>query len=354
MELLIIIKKLKVRANDHSPVQKSFILSCKREFYSFKKAKIMNPIISVIIPTHKRSQLVLRSVISALAQTLPEIEVIVVIDGFDDGTQTELSKIADSRLRIVQLPTSKGGSGARNAGVAEAKGEWIAFLDDDDEWLPQKLERQLELAKRSQFKLPIISCLLTAHTPKGEFIYPRRFPKPDEPLSEYLLTRNSFSFGEGLIQTSTIFTNRKLLERFPFQEGLVKHQDWDWLLKVNTLADVGIEFVNETLVIWYCWQERQSTSSTSNWQQSLAWLRENQNLVTPRAYSGFIMTQVSPQAAREGQWQVFWSLLQEAFNYGQPQAIDLILYCLMWFIPRNTRRSLRALFKIKTQQVSGV
>jgi glycosyltransferase involved in cell wall biosynthesis len=314
----------------------------------------VEPLISVVIPTRNRPLLVKRAAVSAMAQTLSEIEVIVVIDGLDIATQTELAKINDPRLRIVQLPESQGGAEARNAGVAEAKGEWIAFLDDDDEWLPQKLERQLEVAKRSQFNFPIISCRLIARTPKGEFIYPRRFPKPDEPLSEYLLARNSFSFGEGLIQTSTIFTKRKLLRQTPFQSGLAKHQDWDWLLKVNTLTDVEIKFVPETLVIWYCWQERQSTSSTSNWQQSLAWIRDNQNLVTPRAYSGFIMTQVTPQAAREKQWQVFWSLLKEAFNYGQPKPVDLILYFLMWFIPRNIRRSLRALFKIKTQQVSGV
>ncbi len=315
---------------------------------------MLESLVSIVIPTRNRPLLVRRAVASAMAQTLLEIEVIVVIDGFDDKTQAELAKINDPRLRIVELSESQGGAGARNVGVTEAKGEWIAFLDDDDEWLPQKLERQLEVAQCSQSNLPIISCRLTARTPKGEFIYPRRFPKPDEPLSEYLLARNSFSFGEGLIQTSTIFTHRKLLEQVPFQSGLAKHQDWDWLLKVNTLADVEIEFVPETLVIWYCWQERQSTSSTSNWQQSLAWIRDNQNLVTPRAYSGFIMTQVSPQAAREKQWQVFGPLLQEAFARGQPQAIDLILYVLMWFIPRNTRRSLRALFKIKTQQVSGI
>jgi glycosyltransferase involved in cell wall biosynthesis len=304
-------------------------------------------LVSVVIPTKNRPLSVKRAVASVMGQTLLEIEVIVVIDGFDDKTQAELAKIDDPRLRIVQLPESQGGAEARNVGVAEAKGEWIAFLDDDDEWLPQKLERQLEAAKLSESNFPIISCCLTARTPKGEFIYPRRFPKPDEPLSEYLLARNSFSFGEGLIQTSTIFTKRKLLEQIPFQSGLAKHQDWDWLLKVNTLIDVEIKFLPETLVIWYCWQERQSTSSTSNWQQSLAWIRDNQNLVTPRAYSGFIMTQVTPQAAREKQWQVFGSLLQEAFARGQPQAIDLILYFLMWFIPKNTRRSLRSFLKKK-------
>ncbi|MGL6344233.1 MAG: glycosyltransferase family 2 protein, partial [Waterburya sp.] len=129
----------------------------------------MESLVSVVIPTRNRPLLVKRAVASAMAQTLLEIEVIVVIDGFDDKTQAELAKINDPRLRIVQLPESQGGAGARNAGVAETKGEWIAFLDDDDEWLPQKLERQLEVAKRSQSKFPIISCRLTARTPKGEF-----------------------------------------------------------------------------------------------------------------------------------------------------------------------------------------
>ncbi|HEY9767606.1 MAG TPA: glycosyltransferase family 2 protein [Coleofasciculaceae cyanobacterium] len=315
---------------------------------------MLEPIISVIIPTHGRSQLVKRAVDSAGAQTLRDIEIIVVIDGLDLATEQELAKINDPRLRIVQLPTSKGGAGARNAGVAAAKAAWIAFLDDDDEWLTRKLELQLAAAKKSQYKYPIISCSLTARTPKGEFIYPRRFLRADEPLSEYLLARNSLSFGEGLIQTSTIFTQKELLEKIPFQEGLVKHQDWDWLLKVNTLADVEIKFVPETLAIWHCWQERQSTSSTTNWQQSLAWLRDNQNLVTPRAYAGFIMTQVAPQAAQEGQWQVFWSLLKEAGDRGKLQPSDLILYLLMWFLPKNIRRSLKTLFKVETQQISGV
>ncbi len=313
---------------------------------------MLEPTISVIIPTHRRSQLVKRAVASAMEQTLSDIEIIVVIDGLDIATDTELAKINDPRLRIVQLPISEGGAAARNAGIAQAKAAWIAFLDDDDEWLPQKLELQLAAAEKSQYQYPVISCCLTARTPKGDFTYPRRFPKAEEPLSEYLLARNSLSFGEGLIQTSTIFTKKELLTKVPFPEGLPKHQDWDWLLKVDTLADVGIEFVTDTLVVWHCWQ-RQSTSNTSNWQQSLAWIRASQNLVTPRAYSGFMMTQVAPQAAREGQWQVFWSLLQEA-SRGRPKAIDLILYFLMWFVPQNVRRSLRVWFRLKTQQVKGV
>ena len=313
----------------------------------------MKPLVSVVIPTCSRPLLVKRAVQSVLQQTLQQVEAIVVIDGSDEGTCMELAKIDDPRLQTVQLLTSKGGAGARNAGVAESKAEWVAFLDDDDEWLPQKLELQLEAAKSSQYSCPIISCCLIARTPKGEFIYPRRFPQPAEPLSEYLLARNSFSFGEGLIQTSTIFTKRELLEKVPFQEGLPKHQDWDWILRVNSRAGVGIDFVSEPLAIWYLWEKRQSTSSTSNWQNSLTWIRQNRHLVTPRAYSAFLMVQVGSQAAYQREWKEFLPLLWEAIRYGKPKAIDFLLYLGMWLIPRETRRSLRGLLGKKTQTLSS-
>lgn len=313
----------------------------------------MKPLVSVIIPTRNRSRLALRAVQSVLEQTLEDIEVIVVIDGLDNPTYIELSKIDDPRFQIVQLPTSQGGAGARNAGVTHSKGEWIAFLDDDDEWLPQKLELQLAAAKSSPYSCPIVSCYLISRTPKGEFKYPRRLPAPEEHLSDYLLARNSFSFGEGLIQTSTIFTKKELLQQVPFQSGLAKHQDWDWLLRVNTLDKVGIEFVPESLAIWYRWEERPSTSSTSDWQNSLEWIRHNHHLVTPRAYSAFVLVQVGSQAASQREWSEFLPLLKEAITQGKPKAIDFWLYLVMWLVPQNTRRSIKGLFSKKTQSLSN-
>ena len=305
----------------------------------------MDCLISVVIPTRDRPKLVKRAVESALGQTLQEIEVIVVIDGVDSATFAVLASINDSRLQIVQLPTSRGGSGARNAGVKKARGKWVAFLDDDDEWRSQKLELQLAAARKSQYQYPIISCCLTARTPKGEFTYPKRFPRLHEPLSEYLLARTSLSFGEGLVQTSTIFTSRDLLQQIPFLEDLPKHQDWDWLLRADLTEGVGLEFIPKQLVIWYLWENRQSTSSTSNWQNSLAWIQANRHLVTPRAYSGFLTTQVAPQAAREKEWGFFFPLLQESLKFGRPTWLDFWLYLGMWLIPRDFRRSLKVLFK---------
>lgn len=300
------------------------------------------PLVSVVIPTRNRSLLAKRAVQSVLIQTLKEIEVIVIIDGPDEATVRELSSIDDPRLRVIELPVSGGASEARNTGVTQAQGEWIAFLDDDDEWFPQKLERQLEVANLSQYTFPIIGSCLIARTPKGDFVRPKRFLRPSEALSEYLLVRNSLFPGEGLIQTSVIFTKKELLQKVPFRD-LRRHQDWDWLLRVSTLEGVGIEFVPEPLAIWYIEEKRSSVSSTSNWQNSLSWIRENRNLVTPRAYSAFIMVEVGPRAAQGGEWNSFLPLLWEAMRLGEPKPIDFLLYLSMWLIPQEARRSLRAL-----------
>ncbi len=302
----------------------------------------MQPLVSTIIPTRNRPLLVKRAVHSALTQTLNEIEVIVVIDGPDQVTHMGLVEIDDPRLRIIELPISRGANWARNAGISEAKGEWIALLDDDDEWLPQKLEVQSKAANSSPHAFPIINCRLQAHSPKGKFIWPRRLPTPSEPLSEYLLARNSLFQGEGLIQTSMLFTKKDLLQKFPFRNDLSKYHEWDWLLRVSTLTGVGIEFVPEPLLIWYIEEGRKSLSSSNGWQDSLAWIQVNRHLVTPRAYAAFLMTVVSMVAAREGDWKAFWPLLWEAMQNGKPKSIDFLLYMGMWLIPQDARRQLRA------------
>lgn len=302
----------------------------------------MAPLLSVVIPTRNRPLLAKRAVESALSQTLKDIEVIVVIDGPDEATYLRMLELCDSRLKVIPLPVSSGAPSARNTGVSEARGEWIAFLDDDDEWLPQKLQLQIEVASYSESSFPVVACCLIARTPRGEFVWPRRLPEKAEPLSEYLLARNTLFQGEGLIQTSTIFTKKDLLIKVPFKEDLQRHQEWDWLLRIANLEGVSIEFVTEPLVIWYAEENRKSISSGNNWQYSFTWIQENQSLVTPRAYAAFLMTFVSSLAAREGDLKAFWTLLREALSLGKPKLIDFLLYAGMWLIPQDNRRQLRA------------
>ncbi len=102
------------------------------------------PNVSVVIPTHDRLGLVDEAVASVLEQTFPDLELVVVDDGSTDGTAEHLAaRFSDPRLRIV-VQENRGASAARNRGAAETSGEWLAFLDSDDRWLPRKLERQLE------------------------------------------------------------------------------------------------------------------------------------------------------------------------------------------------------------------
>ena len=128
------------------------------------------PLVSAVIPTHKRAVTLPRALQSALAQTYRKMEVVVVIDGPDAETKRALKQINDPRVRIVQLESNVGGGGARNAGVSAARGEWIAFLDDDDEWLPEKIERQIALLTSVSCDDPIVSCRFIAHARAGEHI----------------------------------------------------------------------------------------------------------------------------------------------------------------------------------------
>src|SRR5580693_6524934 len=164
-------------------------------------------LVSAVIPTRGRPELLLRAVRSVLAQTLREIEVVVVIDGEDPATERALAEFVreDSRIRVIALAMSVGGSDARNRGAAAASGEWIAFLDDDDEWLPDKLQRQLEAVATSTAPAVIGTCKIIARTPSRDYEWPRRMPEPDEQICEYLLARRTLSRGEGSIQTSTFF-----------------------------------------------------------------------------------------------------------------------------------------------------
>ncbi|WP_414620698.1 glycosyltransferase family 2 protein [Calothrix sp. CCY 0018] len=312
----------------------------------------MKPLVSVVIPTFHRAQLVKRAVMSALTQSLQEIEVLVVIDGIDKDTSLTLCEIDDSRLQVIELSTNQGACFARDFGVKSAVAEWIAFLDDDDEWMPLKLELQLEIAKASDHKFPIVSSYLIAKTPQGEAIWPRRLPKKTEPLCEYLFVRNTLFMGEGLIQTSTIFTKKELLQKVSFDNHLKKHQDWDWILRAISIKDAGLEFAPQVLAIWNLERTRQSLSKSFSWQSSLNWIQSRRNLVTRKAYSSFILAEVSARAAKDGDRHAFLLLLREAFRFGKPQPMDICLYLGMWIFPQSIRGRLRNILKRKPKVIA--
>ena len=118
----------------------------------------MSPLVSVIIPTHNRADLVPLAIQSVLQQTYTNLECIVVDDASTDNTEETVRTIIDERIIYLRHENNKHASAARNTGIKYARGEFIAFLDDDDEWLPTKLEKQVPFLLNLHEKVGMIYC----------------------------------------------------------------------------------------------------------------------------------------------------------------------------------------------------
>lgn len=290
-----------------------------------------------------------RAIQSALNQSFPDIEIIVVIDGPDDMTRRALEPIKDNRLRVRTLPYNIGLGGAINAGVREAKGDWIALLDDDDEWMAEKLELQLNCAGNSEFSDPIICCRILVRTEAGELVWPRYFPSRQEPLSEYLFCQKDLRGGGASVLPSGILTTRRLMENVPWRVGLPRLNDFDWLLRVSQLGSVGLEFVpgNAPLVVYHREEERDRIGNSGDWKFCRDWLQENRHLITDKAYSSFLLTVTSMTARRAREWRAFWILIADASQKGLPRSVDLLAHLIIWLVPWKIRTRLSAVLDWK-------
>lgn len=308
----------------------------------------VNPKISVVIPTYNRPDLLIRAVQSVVNQTFVDFEVIIVLDGPDKITENILQNIVDARIKLLKLAHSVGGADARNAGVRAALGKWVAFLDDDDEWFAEKLKTQIDAAIHLNSEYPIIFSRVIARTPNGDYVWPRRLPKNSESAGDYLFTRNSLFNGEALLHTSTIFTKKELLIAVPFKSGLIRHQDWDWVLSATQTKGVCLEVIPEPLAIWYYGDNRKRISSQNNWEFSLEWIYGKKALISPQAYSSFLLIIIGSQAASFSEWKAFKVLLLSAIRYGAPRPIDYMLYFVAWFVPKKLRLFLKILLVRKS------
>jgi glycosyltransferase involved in cell wall biosynthesis len=303
-------------------------------------------LVSVVIPTLNRPQLLWKAVMSALAQTYSPIEVIVVIDGEDRPSEETLASINDARLRVIPLAVNMGGSEARNIGVRAAEGTWIAFLDDDDEWLPKKIDLQMEAANASRSAFPIISTRLIVRTPERDLIRPIHAVDSKLPISEQLFWRKTFADGSYTMQTSTLFTRREAMLTIPFRSGLKRHQDWDWLLRAARNPKVSFYVLSEPLTVFRANDDRQSVGRALDWNFSLRWAQEMRGYFTPKAYSFFVATECVSRAVKRNAGLSANSLLIREFAFrGCPTARSLMWLLAFLFIPQRCRRYAQKLLR---------
>lgn len=206
--------------------------SANANFETRRSQGSTQPLVSVVIPTYNRAQLLKRALKSVLAQTHRNLEIIVVDDASEDDIARIVVDLGDSRIRYIRHETNKGGSAARNTGIREATGSYIAFLDDDDEWEPEKTEEQLKTLQRYD----VILC--TSHEPGSGLA--KDSAKKTVNLDD--LRQGRFTAGG----TGVLMAKAYVLKETMFDEDLPRYQDWDLFIRIAQKYNIG--YLNKRLV----------------------------------------------------------------------------------------------------------
>lgn len=202
-----------------------------------------SPFFTVVIPTHNRSNLLKRAIESVLDQTFEDFEIIIVDDHSTDDTSSLMKSFSDPRIQYVINHRKKGACGARNAGIFSARGKWVAFLDDDDVWLPDKLKYQYELIQNVEQTIGLVCTDYAIFKEKGQrpIIYENR-------LSGWVRDKLLYGGSIGCLSSTCIRSN--ILKNIEgFDERFPSNQDQDLWLRVAEVSKFA--HVPKTLVHMY-------------------------------------------------------------------------------------------------------
>lgn len=199
-----------------------------------------NEKVSVIIPTYNRAELLVKAVKSLQKQTHQNLEIIIIDDCSNDSTAQAVDCINDSRIIYIKHEVNKGGAEARNTGLQYASGGYIAFLDSDDQWMPDKLERQLALFEGN----PAVGVIYTGMKVfQDGYLVREIIPKHKGDLLAKLVESNC------IYTTSSILVKKELLEEIEgFNSSLPSCQDWDLYLRLAQISQ--FDFVEDSLVLY--------------------------------------------------------------------------------------------------------
>jgi glycosyltransferase involved in cell wall biosynthesis len=191
--------------------------------------------ISVVVPTYNRRAHVLRAIDSVIAQTRPVSEIVIVDDGSTDGTAEAIRSRFGSRVSVL-VQENAGVSAARNRGVREAKGEWIAFLDSDDIWFPTKIERQVEVLTTlgGEFGLCFTDNLFAGNPKMTASVFQEAGFEGMPRLGELEEPTACFLGGKEPFFTSSLLVRHSLLEDLGgFDETLIVGEDADIVFRLS-------------------------------------------------------------------------------------------------------------------------
>lgn len=290
------------------------------------------PLVSIVIPTYNRANLVRRAIESAINQSYSNLEIIVVDDASADNTEEVINGMGDSRIRYIRHKTNQGAA-TRNTGILAATGEYVAFLDSDDVWLQDKIEAQLA-AIQNQGETDNVVSYTQFEIKKDERVYiePSRGKDEQEAVAEYLFIY------KGEIQTSTMMLPRTLILETGFRPELKKHQDLDLSLR---LEEKGAQFlfVEKKLTVLDNEERSDRISRISDYRISLEWIRGYQDSISSKAFKGFLIKEVVTKMIEREEEKIYAAkLVMDAAWQGiiSPQKFAVLMRRLMF--PKSLRQ----------------
>ena len=292
-------------------------------------------VVSVVIPTVGRDS-VRQAVRSARAQRGVQLEIIVVCDC--PTVPAAVADIADVVDRIECTGGKMGAAGARNVGVAAAGGRYVAFLDDDDEWLPAKLQLQVREARSIEAAghVPVVSSRIfqrKAGCPPCSAVAPRHVLTSGERPEDYLFANRLVGFGRPMLPTPTLLTTREFAVRHPWDAGLRRHTDWDWVVRTSEVTGVEVRQLEEPLAVCTIGSAG-STSASSDWRSSFEWATRYRAIWADATLADFLASQTLRYALQARDWAGARNIISTIHEYGRP-SLRATVSAFAGMIPRR-------------------
>jgi len=283
-------------------------------------------LVSVVIPTFNREKEVIDTINSVIQQTYTNLEIIIVDDASTDNTVALVKELIDDRIKIHVLDENSKGTKPRNTGINMASGKYIALLDSDDEWIPKKIEKQIELAQSiHEDDFLIFNDVYIRKDGKDSHFINKIFKKETNIMNYILQDLN-------VVQTSSYFFPAQLGKKVLFNSKLRKHQDWDF---VKRLRDKGAVFYHlpEPLTIYNQDVDASKITSSHNSEISANWLSSIRDDISKEAYSVFrFYALVNPYVLERRRYKAL-KICINAFKYKKIPRISIVRNLIKCFLP---------------------
>ncbi len=253
------------------------------------------PLVSVVVPVLNRAKSLPACLRSITGQTFSDWEAVVVDDGSSDGSADVALRVGPpGKVRVVRHGRNQGPSAARNSGILAARGRYVAFLDSDDSWHPDKLRQQCELVE-ADANPNMVLCATQTCVFRGSgrvLVLPERAPFPDEPWSEFLYVNGGFA------QTNSFFLSRELAMKVGFRSSVLQHEDHLFFLDLGAHG-AHYRLIREPLSNWNNDPRTDRMGLAAHFERSCRFLDEADGLLTERARLAFEVRYLGPRLFKD-------------------------------------------------------